>query len=242
MPDTRAHHGPHPEDQQLFAPEAWPRLQAAVLDYSWLLTRDYAAPSGLKIVGDRYELNQRQRMAVARSSCSDQAMEARGKRRVLPEDVAGSIVSIDGFNLLTTIEVALGGGVILAARDGCFRDIAGMHGTYRKVEETGPSILLAGQTLASLGVREAVWYLDSPVGNSGRLKAILLEIARQHGWHWNAELVTNPDAVLIGTQTLVATADSAILDRCGRWANLARQVITAHVPEAHVVPMAPKSG
>ena len=242
MPDTRAHHGPHPEDQQLFAPQAWPRLQSAVMDYSWLLTRDYAAASGLKIVGDRYELNQRQRMAVARSSCSDQAMGARGKRRVSPEEMAGSIVSIDGFNLLTTIEVALGGGVILAARDGCFRDIAGVHGTYRKVEETCPSILLAGKALSSQRVNEAVWYLDKPVGNSGRLKGMLLETARGHRWNWHVELVMNPDAVLIESQTPVATADSAILDRCGTWVNLARHVITTHVLEARVVPMAPKSG
>jgi hypothetical protein len=242
MPDTRAHHGPHPEDQQLFAPEAWPRMQAAVMDYSWLLTRDYAAPSGLKIVGDRYELNQRQRMAVARSSCSDQAMEARGERRVLPEDMAGSIVSIDGFNLFTTIEVALGGGVVLVARDECFRDIAGVHGTYRKVDETAPSILLAGKALSSLRVSEAVWYLDKPVGNSGRLRSMLLKTAREQRWNWQIELVTNPDSVLIEAQSVVASADSVILDRCGKWVNLARHVITTHVLEARVVPMAPKSG
>lgn len=237
MPDRREHRGPHPQDGELFAPEVWPRLQEAVRDYSWLLTRGYAEPSALKIVGDRYALDQRQRMAVARSSCSDQALKGRCSRQVSSSQVAGTVLRIDGFNLLTTIEVALGGGVVLAARDGCFRDIAGVHGTYRKVEETRPAILLAGQTLAALRPRQVVWYFDSPVGNSGRLKALLLETAREQGWEWEAQVVANPDPVLIESPDVIATADSAILDRCVAWFNLAREVITRGVPHARVIPM-----
>ena len=49
---------------------------------------------------------------------------------------------IDGYNVLTTIEAALAGAVIIAGRDGCYRDMASMHGSYRKVEETSPAIEL----------------------------------------------------------------------------------------------------
>ena len=45
---------------------------------------------------------------------------------------------------MTTIEAALSGGVILAARDGAYRDMASMHGTYRKVAETLPALELLG--------------------------------------------------------------------------------------------------
>ena len=132
MPDTRTHRGPHPEDAELFAPEMWPRLQAAVGDYSWLLSRGYAQPSALKVVGDRYGLDQRQRMAVARCACPQEALARRRATQVPPSAVAGQPLAIDGFNLLTTIEVALGSGVVLCAQDGCYRDIAGVHGTWRK--------------------------------------------------------------------------------------------------------------
>ena len=46
-------------------------------------------------------------------------------------ELAGSDLLIDGFNVLTTIEAALGGAVVLACRDETYRDIAGLHGTYR---------------------------------------------------------------------------------------------------------------
>ena len=69
--------------------------------------------------------------------------------------------------MLTTIEAALAAGVVLAARDGTYRDMASMHGSYRKVAETRPALKLLGQTMAALGVREAFWLLDRPVSNSG---------------------------------------------------------------------------
>lgn len=241
MPDPRTHRGPHPEDAALFDRATWPRLQAAVGDYSWLLSRGYAEPSAIKIVGDRYALDKRQRMAVVRTSCTDAAREVRQSKQLGPDEIAGQPLWIDGFNLLTTIEVALSGGVVLASRDGCYRDIAGVHGTYRKVEETHPAIELAGDCLVRLGPAGIVWFLDSPVGNSGRLNLILLEIAAHRGWNWSVNVVPNPDASLIATDAVVATADSIILDRCRHWFNLAGQVIDGLTNVAHLVPMAADS-
>jgi hypothetical protein len=241
MPDTRTHRGRHPEDGELFAPTTWPRLQSAVTDFSWLLNRGYAQPSATKIVGDRYELNERQRMAVVRSACSDDALTARIAKQVAPGALASQTLLIDGFNVLTTIEVALSGGVILAARDGCYRDIASVHGTYRRVEETRPAISLIGQVLAEFSLAQCNWYFDSPVGNSGRVKAIVQEIAREMNWPWHVELVQNPDTVLTESRHIVATADSVILDRCDRWLNLAQEVVARKIPQATIVPMASPS-
>ena len=66
MPDSRAHRGPDPRDREAFAPSCVPALCTAVADLSWLLGRDYAPVSALKLVGDRYSLTERQRQAVRR--------------------------------------------------------------------------------------------------------------------------------------------------------------------------------
>src|SRR4051812_23098234 len=113
MPDKRVHRGPHPEDVRLFAPEQWPALRAAVGDVAWLLSRDYAIKSALKLVGDRYRLNERQRLAVMRCTCSEESLARRRGHEVAVELLAGRVVWVDGYNLLTTIEAALGGGVLL---------------------------------------------------------------------------------------------------------------------------------
>jgi hypothetical protein len=144
-------------------------------------------------------------------------------------------IEIDGYNLLTTIEAALAGGIILHCRDGTFRDIASIHGTYRKVEETLPAIGLVGSVLADLKVPSVRWLLDSPVSNSGRLAAILRDEASEHGWSWEVELVQNPDAVLSASSEIIVSADSVILDRCWRWFNLARRVVETEAPSAPLV-------
>lgn len=235
MPDKRSHRGPHPEDGRLFAPDARPRLRDAVRDLSWLLGRGYSSISSLKIVGDRYALEGRQRIAVARCACSDEARERRRRSRGELSELAGQTLLIDGYNVLTSAEAALAGGVILRARDGAFRDLASVHGTWRKVQETAPAAELIGRLLAELQVARAIWHLDSPVSNSGRLKAILAALARQNGWTWEILLVASPDRILSQTDEFVATADSGILDQCRRWANLARAVIERCVPGANIV-------
>lgn len=234
MPDQRRHRGPHPDDLRLFGPDALPTLQSAAAELAWLLTRGYPHLSSIKLVGDRHALESRQRVAVSRSTCSDADMVRRQERKVSPQSLAGSYIEIDGYNVLTTIEAALSGGVLLLARDGVLRDMASMHGSYRKVEETQPALEHIGQTLAECGVSQALWLLDRPVSNSARLKKIIEDLAGERGWAWRVELVHDPDAELIQSDAIVATADSGILDLCGSWLNLARDTVERHIVDAWV--------
>ena len=235
MSDTRKHRGAHPSDGELFAAAHLPDLRSAMADLSRLLTRGYASLSALKLVGDRYQLTVRQRTAVARTACSDEALAGRLARRVAVGEAAGGAVAIDGYNLLITIESALAGGVILAGRDGACRDLASMHGSYRTMTETRPALELIGQSLAELGVAAARWLLDSPVSNSGRLRSLMLALAQRHGWEWSVQLVRNPDADLMQSPLAVASSDSVVLDGCMKWINLARHVVDTRVPQAWVL-------
>jgi hypothetical protein len=235
LPDQRRHRGPHPDDERLFGEVALPALQTATAELSWLLSRGYAPESSLKLVGDRHSLEARQRLAVARCACSDEAAARRQQRQVLPTSLAGACLHIDGYNVLTTVEAALAGGVLLLARDGALRDMASMHGSYRKVEETLPALRLIGQTLAQYSVSEALWLLDRPVSNSGRLKTIIEDLAAECGWTWRVELVHNPDFELAQSDAIIATADSGILDLCGEWFNLAREVVETRVADTWIV-------
>ena len=235
MPDKRTHRGPHPADAKLFGPSAIANLQTALADFSLLLTKGYAEKSSLKLVGDRFSLTERQRLAVMRSACSDQQLTSRMGREVKIVDLAGRSSMIDGYNVLITIEAAMSGGVIFKGRDGCFRDLASIHGTYRKVTETIPAIQLIGEFLKENNITNCQWLLDSPVSNSGRLKTLIGELARENNWNWEIELLHSPDAKLIKTDLTVASSDSVVLDRCKSWVNLARTIIEEKLPKAPLV-------
>ncbi|HEV8379199.1 MAG TPA: DUF434 domain-containing protein [Tepidisphaeraceae bacterium] len=235
MPDSRRHRGPHPEDHRLFHADRVGDLRAAVADFSLLLTRGYATPSALKLVGDRFNLTERQRTAIQRASCSDQAMVNRGKSEVPWQAMLDEPLLIDGYNILTTLETALSGGPVFACRDGCFRDMASIHGTYRKVEETIPALNLLAEFLNPANSGPVTILLDSPVSNSGRLKTAIVDADS----HWQVELVPNPDPILAASEQIIVTADSIILDEAKRWLNLARHIITLRVPDAWIVELNP---
>ena len=106
------------------------------------------------------------------------------------------------------------------------------------MEETIPAIMLIGAFLKEIRVTSALWLLDSPVSNSGRLKTLLGELARQNRWDWDIRLSINPDAELKKTDLLVASTDSVVLDHCTRWTNLGTEIIMARMPEARIIVLA----
>lgn len=235
MPHTSTHRGPHPKDAELFTPAKIPALREAVTDLSWLLERGYASKSATELVGNHFQLHERARVAVMRCACGDGLLEMRlGKEA---RSAKGQTLHLDGYNILMLVEAALGGGVILRARDRSLRDLASEHGNFRRVEETGPAVELIGSFLDELRVRDTVWWLDAPVSNAGRLRALLLETAGKHGWQWRVELVPSADVALkkLEEDGLIATADSAILDAVPCWFNLGGALVAAHVPGAWIV-------
>ena len=242
MPDKRTHRGAHPRDAALFAPEKTDAIRSAGADFSLLLGKGYADKSTLKLIGDRYNLTHRQRLAVMRSACSKQQFQSRKSRQIDANRISGKKIVIDGYNLLITVEAALGKGIIILCQDGCYRDLASVHGTYRKVVETVPAIELIAEFLDCAGPANVLWLLDKPVSNSGRLRALIENMAKDNAWQWTVELVMSPDALLIQTDEIVVTSDSVILDNCRQWVNLAAEIITQKLPATEVLDLSLGNG
>ncbi|PKL49822.1 MAG: DUF434 domain-containing protein [Planctomycetes bacterium HGW-Planctomycetes-1] len=220
MPDKRKHRGANPQDSKLFSGDNISALRQATADYSLLLTKDYPQNAALKLVGDKFELTDRQRLAVMRSSCSDRRLAARLAKQLRPQELAGQKIIIDGYNVLITVEAAKSGAFLFIGRDGCIRDLAGMHGTYRKVAETIPAIELINNCLKELKLNQILWLLDRPVSNSGRLKKIIETVTGG-----TVRLINNPDTELIKSDAAAASSDSAVLDGAKRWFSLAAYII-----------------
>jgi hypothetical protein len=229
-----SHRGAHPEDAALFAPERLPMLREAAADQAWLLSRGYPLAASLVLVGNRFALDARQRMALQRSCASAAELASRRARAWTREDVRGQVLHIDGFNVLVGLEVALGGGVVLRGADGCIRDLAGLRGSYHVVDETQPALEGLMRVLTALAPARCEVLLDAPVSNSGRVKSLWLARAETASFPCTVELVPDPDPLLL-QRTGVATSDGMILDGCGQWANLAGWALHDLVPGAWVV-------
>ena len=237
---AQTHRGAASEDSRLFAAAQLPTLRTAAADFCWLLDRDYAPHSALELVGNRYSLAARQRMAISRYACSAADAAQRSRRVIALAQARGRELWLDGYNVLTLIESALSGGVVLLCRDGCCRDIAGIHRRYRKISETIPALQLVGETVTAACIALCRWWLDKPVSNSGRLKTAITEIAQANGWRMEVELAFSPDHELSQTENPIASSDGIVLDRCQSWVNLAREIITRRIPGANIVDLNPE--
>ena len=223
MTDRRRHRGPHPRDEALFATDQEAVLRRATAEQSHLLGRGYAEVASLKLVGDRFELRERQRLAVRRAACTDDQRARRRAQFVAENQLAGRHLAIDGFNAIVTTEAALSGGVILIGRDGAYRDMSSVHGSYRRVEETDAAIRALAGVIDESGPAAVTWFFDRPVSNSGRLA----ERVRNLGT-WEVRLVDSPDKELVaGSDWVAATSDSWILDRAPAWTDLPATAIAS---------------
>src|SRR5262245_45948911 len=133
------------------------------------------------------------------------------------------------------MEAALSGGVLIRCRDDCLRDMSSVHGSYRSVTETEEAIGLISEALLAAEAASAVWLLDQPVSNSGRLAQRIREMSVERDWPWKVEVVMNPDKVIRASDQIAITSDSNILDSVKGWINLGEILIARHLPQAWIV-------
>ena len=105
--------------------------------------------------------------------------------------------------------------------DGTIRDLAALRGTYRLIPETADAVRMMLDVLREAGAGKINILLDQPVSNSGRLKALIADVAEaeQYSFDLDIQILRDVDRELYQKE-LVVTSDSIILDHCSSWVNL----------------------
>ncbi|MGI6512236.1 MAG: DUF434 domain-containing protein [Catenisphaera adipataccumulans] len=209
--------GSAPADTEEFSSDALKILRQASRHISYLLEEGYDLKAAVTFVGNHFLLSKRQRLAIQRSLCTKAQAENRKAKEIEPAQLTGKTVWVDGFNEIITLEVLHCGSVLFEGQDGCIRDLASLHGTYRLIDETQDAI---EDLFTVLHRAEKICILlDEPVSNSGRLKTRIAEVAEAMHVKTDIQIVRDVDRVL-GTKENVVSSDSVILDRCRSWINV----------------------
>ena len=204
--------GKNSGDERLFGvPVMKARLQEALSDMHYLLSRGYAERSSLAICGNRYRLNARQQQALLGMSASEEQITRRKKRSVALTELSNQQVAIDGFNLLIILESLFSNAYIFKGLDGFYRDLSSVHGSKR-VQQTTRAIETICTFYEECGISRLHWYFDKPVSNSGRLKQLLEQIATERNYNWEISLAFNPDKEIAASGMIAVTSDAWILD------------------------------
>lgn len=223
-----------PEDNKWFSTKNMAKLNTAMEEIQWLRDRNYPVSPVINFVGNHHQLSSRQRTALFRATASQRQYQKRASHMLPLEAARDGELFIDGFNLIITLEVALSGSLLILGADGVLRDLAGLRGSYRLIDQTDTALQLLGEYLNQLGVPKVTFYLDAPVSNSGRLRQRILA----HAVDWlipvHVELVPNADPVL-SKMARIVTSDSVILDHCLSWFNLSKAIIDTAIKTPWIV-------
>ena len=212
-----------PTDEKEFKNQNLYKLYKASDDLLYLLNRGYKIKGASTFVGNHYLLSERQRLALVRGiSKYDDVIKRKDKEITNLSNI--EVVHIDGFNTIITLEVALSNSLIIKSMDETIRDLAGLRGTYSVIDKTEVAIKLIGEFLLEHKIKKAIFYLDRPVSNSGRLKMKILEMFEGLELQIEVENIDNVDSVLKSKENVVSS-DAIILDNCISWVNLNRNII-----------------
>ena len=221
MADPRAaRRGYVPDDERNFSLESIEKLRVASRHVLYLINEGYDLKQASTFVGNHFLLSERQRLAVMRSLATAEQLAMRKAKLLTAAEAAGRDVWIDGFNTVITLEVLKCDSILFSCMDGTVRDLASLRGTYRIIPETEDAVRLLFDSLEEMEIHSATVLLDQPVSNSGRLKALMAELASDYLFALDIQIQKDVDRELYEKENVISS-DSIILDRCLSWINLA---------------------
>ena len=213
--------GKNTGDDTLFQPtKELNKLKSAAKDMNYLLSKKYPEKSSSELVASRYKLKTRQIQALRGVSASDQQIKNRKSKQLSISDLKNKTLYLDGFNVLILLESLLSEAYVFKGSDGCFRDLSGVHGTYKRVQQTSYAIELISLFFKKSHLQKIIWIFDQPVSNSGRIKQMILDFAQENNINWEVILEFNPDKFLVDNADIAVSSDAWILDYCKKWFNL----------------------
>ena len=224
MPDT-VKRGYVSSDEKEFIDQI-EKLRRAGEELYYLINRGYQIKPASTFVGNHHLLSERQRLALVRSISPKGSIEERVAKEV--RELKDSVVYIDTFNTVITLEIAFSGSTLLSCMDGTIRDLAGLRGTYRIIDKTDMAVETIRKVLEVEGVKEAHFLIDAPISNSGRLSSKIEDMFEKSPVEAVCEVINDVDKNLYGKEN-VMTSDAIILDNCVSWFNLTGKAIQTEI-------------
>jgi hypothetical protein len=209
-------------------------LWDAAEDLRYFLNRGYPKEGSLQLVGNRYALTQELRHLLRRGISPAHVAEERKRKKVSVKHIRGKGIAIDGYNVLITLESALKEKTILLADDGFIRDISGVSGGYRESAETAEALRLVTDFLHASGPEESLFFFDSPISGSGDLAAHIRALLNERGIRGDALAVKVPERIMEGYEGIIASSDTALIDKAQKVFDLAGYLITDTLHLAYI--------
>jgi hypothetical protein len=210
-------------------------LQKAAEDFRYLLNRAYPRKAALELVGNRHGLTFDERHLLHRGVFSDADSESRRKRKIPIGKVRNRDLAIDGYNVIITVEAGLSGQPLILGDDGFIRDISGLSGRFKKTGKTEEALQLIFEVVKKVKPYQTLFLFDSPISMSGRLAQEVRDLLKRESLLGDARALKVPEKILIGFPGVIATSDTAIIDRSKKVVDLAGYIIVQKIRSKSII-------
>lgn len=178
----------------------------------------------MNLVGNHHRLDAGERDILHRGVFGKNRIERR-KKKISVFRLSRSPLSIDGHNVLITLESALKGLPLVAADDGFIRDISRSGRRYAPGPYTDRALALIFNVLVRHRPPEILVLFDSPISKSGELAAHVRNILLEYKLKGSSEAVPVPETLLGSSGGTVASSDTAVIDSAAKVFDLAGYII-----------------
>ncbi|MDD1776307.1 MAG: DUF434 domain-containing protein [Candidatus Methanomethylicus sp.] len=185
---------------------------AAIEEVRYLLGRGYRRESAVRFVGDRYVLDKPQRMMLYRCVCPLEVSKERKNKIVSADVLPKHNLSIDGFNVLWTVNSALRDRPIYMSDDFIVRDISIQKGEP-SVDELSEAIALTINAISILHPLKIFFFFDRPISHSGEVASEIARLLSKRSLPGCSQTSPNTDMDVLRLDGVVATSDSIIIDK-----------------------------
>jgi len=188
------------------------KLARVVNDLRYLLDQGYPCGSAVNFVSNHYRLPLRERHLLARCVFSKKEAVEHRQKIVRAGTVRGKSLSVDGYNVIITLESILKGKQVVRCDDGFMRDLRAIFGKYRASRETERAIEEVLKAVAKARPSKVAVFFDKQVSRSGELAGKVRRGLRELGLKGDSQAVGGVDFRLRGFD-VAASSDRAVIKR-----------------------------
>lgn len=209
-------------------------LVDAILDYKYFLCRKYPYKPALNLVVQRYNLTKPEKALLYRCIHDEETAKSIRKKLVDEGAIENSTLLIDGFNVLITISSAAECFQVFLCDDYMLRDVMKSFRKFKFENKHAEIVIMLISEIVKLKPSKTVFFFDKQVSFSGKVAALVSEVAKKHGLKNFETLLTDRNdrrIIEYAEKGIVSSSDIVILMRTPQIFDLAYYVVRKHFPE-----------
>ena len=199
-------------------------LKEATIDLRFLLGRGYNREGCVAFVGDKYQLNKKERLILYRAVYDSKTANEHARKKMSAKAVSGKKVAVDGYNVILTVETMLKNKKLILCDDGFVRDISAVHGKHKPTETTEKALGILINSLKGFNPQEVVFFYDSQVSLSGETASLTRRMLKEGRLNGDAKAVKQADKGALKYGEIVSSSDAVIIEKSEKIVDLAGEL------------------